>query len=169
MTGLESTRLCVPRDGALPFVAEGSPTEFDVRRGGHRAVPSSMKSRFRSTPLTTAQAAYVASGYPGVHHASQFCSSSASLSYQTQSSPGFSLIIALRSFKKKTESHHGKNCRHPESPSQAVGPWKAAPFFAHRSGRNDWAPTAHAALVAVPYPQLASASTPASAQKSRPV
>ena len=70
-------------------------------RAAHRAVPSSMKSCFRSTPLTTAQAAYVASGYPGVHHASQFCSSSAALSYQTQLSPGFSLIIALRSFRKK--------------------------------------------------------------------
>ena len=44
----------------------------------HRAVPSSMKSCFRSTPLTTVQAAYVASGYPGVHHASQSRAFSAS-------------------------------------------------------------------------------------------
>ena len=128
-----------------------------------------MKSCFRSTPLTTAQAAYVASSNPGVHHASQSRSFPATSSYQRQPSPGFSLIIALRSFKKKTESHHGKTWRHPESPSQAVGAWKAAPFLAHRSGRKDWAPAAHAGLVAVPYPQLASASTPASAQKSRPV
>ena len=109
-----------------------------------------MKSCFRSTPLTTAQAAYVASSNPGVHHASQSRSFPATSSYQRQSSPGFSLIISLRSFKKKTESHHGKTWRHPESPSQAVGPWKAAPFLAHRSGRKDWAPAAHAALVALP-------------------
>ena len=91
---------------ARPRPLSRRPSSRGVRRNlmcdaaAHRAVPSSMKSCFRSTPLTTAQAAYVASGYPGVHHASQFFSSSASSSYQTQLSPGFSLHYRASIFKK---------------------------------------------------------------------